>query len=93
MSNKHKKRIDRKFTNIAEELEYHKSELKDFKATIYTVLASSVFVIFCVVVLFDQIVGKVFFPYIKISQGLGAAQITIAVICLVVIYKLCKMVK
>ncbi len=88
LSNKHKKRIDKKFTNINEELEYTKKELLDFKKMIYTILMSGAFIIFCLDVLFDQIVGKIFFPFIKISQGMGFAQILVAVLCIGVMLKI-----
>lgn len=100
LSNKHKKRIDRKFVDIREELAFTQDALESTKEevirvrnTIYSIIIVCMFIIFCIVMLFDQIVGKLLFPFINISLGLGYGQIIVAVICVVIMWILSRKIK
>ena len=67
LSNKHKKRIDKKFLRVSEKID-----------VLYTMIVAWLFVAFCIVLLFDQVVGKIFFPFIRLSPGVGAFQYVVA---------------
>ena len=82
MPEKKKKKLKKKILKI-----------EDKQDIILTQIVLQYFVIFCITLLFDQIVGKVFFPYIRLEKGIGFMQYIAAGCCLLLMIRLWRKMK
>ena len=82
ITNKEKKRWNRRQFRIEEKIDI-----------LYTIAAVWLFVLFSVVLLADQLIGKVFFPYINMAKGFGPGQVIIALGILLNMWWLKRMMK
>lgn len=62
--------------------------IEDKQDIILTEIVLQYFVIFCIILLFDQIVEKILFPYLKLSKGIGFVQYLMAGGCLLLMVRL-----
>ena len=82
LNTKEKKKLTKKILRIDEKQDI-----------ILTEIVLQYFVIFCVTLLFDQIVGKMFFPYMRFGEGIGFMQYIMAGSCLLLMVRLWRKMK
>lgn len=89
LTTKQRKKLTRTLTEHEQEIE----DQKEKQNAILTNLVIQYFVLFCVILLFDQLVGKIFFPFIKFSEGIGFMQYLASGFCLWQMCSLARMIK